>query len=585
MIEARFDDLRPGRERSFRLEDPAGVIEVLRTDEVEGAIRAVEAATDRGLWAGGFVAYEAAPAFDPHLAVRSPDPESRLPLAWFGLFERRTEIAPPPAPEIDDRQPSPSPWQPSVDRATYGASVATIREAIASGDTYQVNHTVRLHARIEGNARGLYRDLCLAQRGGYGAYLDTGNHRIASASPELFFEFADDVCTTRPMKGTARRGRTEAEDEVIAAALLASDKDRAENAMIVDLLRNDLGRIARAGTVEVPSMFDLERYETVWQLTSTVRCHPRPGTGLLDVFRALFPCGSVTGAPKVSTMAYIAELEDSPRGVYCGAVGYVAPPSSSPRATFNVPIRTVVVNVQTGDAEYGVGGGITYASDPDREYEEVLAKAALLSASRPAFELFETLRYEGGAYSDLGDHLARMASSARYFGFTHDERAIAEALQVEAARSGETRRVRLALARDGSITVTSGELPPEPDGPVRLVIDVEPVDPSDVWLFHKTTNRGVYDRPQARHPDAEALLVNTRDEITETPIANVAVRLDGKWWTPPIDCGLLAGTARARMLREGTLGERVITVEMLRGADEIALVSSVRGWREAALSD
>lgn len=586
MIDARSDDLRPGRERSFRFEEPTAVLEARRLDEVIGTIAGAESAARRGLWAVGFVAYEAAPAFDPAFEVHPPHGD--LPLAWFALFARRVEVDPPPAAEDDGERgaggdAAASPWRPAVDAATYRERIAAIREAIAAGDTYQVNYTVRLRARIAGDARGLYRDLALAQRGGHAMYLDTGRHRIASASPELFFTLDGARLTTRPMKGTAARGRFEEEDAGIADGLRASAKDRAENAMIVDLLRNDLGRIARPGTVEVPAMFELERYETVWQATSTVTGEVRPGTTLPEVFRALFPCGSVTGAPKVRTMRAIRDLEEAPRGVYCGAVGWVGPgPGADIAASFNVAIRTVAVDAATGDAEYGVGGGITYASEADREYDEVLAKARVLTARRPAFELVETLRLEPGAYADLEEHLARLASSARYFGFAFDEPAARADLEAERAVARTPRRVRLTLARDGARTLSSSDLPADPAGPVEVELDDDPVDPDDVWLFHKTTRRAVYDRRAARH-GREAILVNDRGEITETPIANLAVRIDGAWWTPARGSGLLAGTARARLLREGTLRERALTVDDLARAEGIALVSSVRGWRDATL--
>ena len=339
MLDARFDDLT-GASASFRLVGPVGVLEATRPDEVPGTIAAAEAAAVRGLWVAGFLAYEAAPGLDPSLVVRTRgpgDPFARLPLAWFAMFERREETVL-PEPQRDPEPAVEGAWRPSVDRTTYDRAIGAIREHIAAGDTYQVNHTLRLHSRVEGDPRGLYRDLCFAQRGAYAAYLDLGRYRVCSASPELFFRLDDGVLTTRPMKGTAPRGRWPAEDAEVAARLRGSVKDRAENAMIVDLLRNDMGRVATPGSVTWSDVFDLERYETVWQLTSTVSAHEQPTTGLVDVFRALFPCGSVTGAPKVRTMELIAELEDAPRGVYCGAVGYLAPPGSGlPRARFNVP--------------------------------------------------------------------------------------------------------------------------------------------------------------------------------------------------------------------------------------------------------
>jgi para-aminobenzoate synthetase/4-amino-4-deoxychorismate lyase len=589
MIEARFDDLVPGAERSFRLVEPVGILEARRPSEVAGVLEAAEAAASRGLWAGGFVAYEAAPGLDPELSarVRPPDdPFAAMPLAWFALFERREHVPLPEPPRAEPPPAGPSPWRPSVDRTTYDVAIERIRELIAAGHTYQVNHTIRLRATIAGDERAFYRDLCLAQRGGYAAYLDLGRYRVLSASPELFFRVDGDRITTRPMKGTAPRGRWLAEDEEIAAALLASGKDRAENAMIVDLLRNDLGRICRPGSVAVERMWEPERYETVWQLTSTIAGELRPGTSLPDVFRSLFPSGSVTGAPKVRTSQIIADLEDSARGPYCGALGYLAPTGSGePSANFNVGIRTVVLDGQTRMAEYGVGGGITYDSSAAGEYEEILAKARVLTAARPAFELFETLAHEPAeGFRHLEEHLERMGASARYLGFRFEPEAAVAALKAAAGGHAGACRVRLALGRDGELDTTVQDLPPAPDDAVRVALDDEPVDPSDLWLFHKTTRRAPYERRRERRTDVDdVLLVNDRGEATESTIANLAVRIDGRWVTPPIEAGLLPGTYRAVLLREGSLEERPVTIEEVRAASELALVSSVRGWRPAVL--
>jgi para-aminobenzoate synthetase/4-amino-4-deoxychorismate lyase len=587
---ARFDDLTPGAERAFRFEDPVGVLEARLVSEVPGVLQAAEAAASRGLWAAGFVAYEAAPGLNADLAVRSraaDDPFERLPLAWFALFDRREEAEPLRAPEAAPEPPADSPWRPSVTRRKYDASIARIHELITAGETYQVNHTIRLRATIAGEDRGLYRDLCLAQRGGYAAYLEAGPYHVLSASPELFFRVEGERIATRPMKGTAPRGRWLEEDEAIVGGLVASAKDRAENAMIVDLLRNDLGRISVPGKVIWDALFHAERYETVWQLTSTIEADLRPDTGLLDIFRALFPSGSVTGAPKVATMRIIASLEDSPRGVYCGAIGYLAPPGSDePRANFNVAIRTVAVNAGSGLAEYGVGGGVTYDSSAAGEYREVLAKARVLTAVRPAFELFETIRFSPGeGFLHLPEHLRRMGASAAYFGFRFEDRAALETLEATVAGlSDDDARVRLSLSRDGSTRVDVGPAPAVADGPVRVALDDEPVDPADVWLFHKTTRRAAYDHRRAKRLDVDdVVLVNMDGEVTETTIANIAVRLEGTWVTPPREAGLLAGTYREVLLREGRLIERRMTVEEFRHAKEIALVSSVRGWREAVL--
>ena len=588
MIEARFDDLLAGAERAFRLAEPVGVIEARRPGELAGAIDAAGSAAARGLWAAGFVAYDAAPGLDPELSVhvRPPDdPFAQLPLAWFALFERKEDLPPLEPGRLDPSGSAGSPWRPSVRRATYDAAVERIRELIAAGHTYQVNHTIRLRATIQGNERGFYRDLCLAQRGGYAAFLDLGRFRVLSASPELFFRIDGRRITTRPMKGTAPRGRWPAEDEEIAAHLVSSSKDRAENAMIVDLLRNDLGRICRTGSVEVERMLEAERFETVWQLTSTIEGDLRPEITLLDTFRALFPSGSVTGAPKVRTTRIIADLEDSARGPYCGAIGYLAPPGSGePRANFNVAIRTVVLDTQTRTAEYGVGGGITHDSSASGEYEEIAAKARVLTDVRPAFELFESLGHAPAeGFRHLDEHLERLAASARYFGFRFELEAAAAALKQAVIEVIEPCVVRLTLARDGALSTDVGDLPPAEER-VRVALDDEPVDPSDLWLFHKTTRRAPYQRRRERRPDvSDVVLVNDRGELTESTIANLAVRLEGVWVTPPIDAGLLPGTYRTVLLREGRLIERPVTIDELGRAGELALVSSVRGWRPAVL--
>ncbi|HEU4354862.1 MAG TPA: chorismate-binding protein [Actinomycetota bacterium] len=589
MTVARFDDLTPGAERSFQLAEPVGVIEARRVDEVPGVLDAAEAAAARGMWVAGFVAYEAAPGLDPDLRVRAReqgDPFAELPLAWFTLFAERHDVPPlePPATAPD---PTASPWRPSVDRGSYDAAIARIRQAIAAGETYQVNHTFRLRATVAGDPRGLYRDLALGQQGGYAVSLLAGSFHVVSASPELFFRLDGDRVTTRPMKGTAPRGRWLQEDEEARRRLVGSAKDRAENAMIVDLLRNDLGRISIPGGVTWDEPFVAERYGSIWQLTSTVRATLRPGTGVAEVFRALFPSGSVTGAPKVATMRLIADLEDSPRGLYCGAIGYLAPPGSGePRAAFNVAIRTVVVHAPTGLAEYGVGGGITYDSSAEAEYGEALAKARVLTDVRPAFGLFETLRWSvSSGFAHLAGHLERMRDSALFLGFRFDPAAAATALEKAVADLAEPEaRVRLQLERDGTLATEVAPLGPSPTGPVRVALDHEPVDPSDVWLFHKTTRRAPYDRRRERRPDVDdVVLVNIRGEATETTIANLAIRLDAGWVTPPRDAGLLAGTYREALVREGRLREAPVPIGALRSAEAIALVSSVRGWRKAVL--
>ncbi|WP_324277030.1 aminodeoxychorismate synthase component I [Blastococcus brunescens] len=437
------------------------------------------------------------------------------------------------------------PWRPDRTDAEHARAVATVREHIAAGETYQCNLTDRLRSSVD-DPLELYTRLTLAQRGSYNAYLDLGGSVIASASPELFFEWVGSEVRTRPMKGTAARGRTTAEDERQSGLLRASTKEQAENLMIVDLLRNDLGRIAEVGSVRVDELFTLERYPTVWQMTSQVSARLRPDVDLLAIFRALFPCGSVTGAPKQRTMELIGELEPMPRGVYCGAIGLVGPPTAPVRARFSVAIRTAVVDRRTEEAVYGAGGGITWGSDATRERAELHAKAAVLAHPVADHQLLETLAYvPGEGLRNLDRHLARMADSADWFDFRFDRAAVLASLASAVGERAEPARVRLLLFREGRVEVELAGLPSRGGEPVRLALDDDPVDAQSPWLQHKNTRRDVYVTRALRHPEADdVVLINQRGEVTETTIANLAVRLDGRWWTP--DRVRLPSRGRAR---------------------------------------
>jgi para-aminobenzoate synthetase/4-amino-4-deoxychorismate lyase len=375
------------------------------------------------------------------------------------------------------------------------------------------------------------------------------------------------------------------EDREQSRRLLASSKEQAENLMIVDLLRNDLGRVAEVGSVVVDELFALERYPTVWQLTSQVSARLRPGTGLLELFRALFPCGSVTGAPKRRTMQLIEDLEPTPRGIYCGAVGLVAPPSAPFRARFNVAIRTAVVDRATGEGVYGAGGGITWGSDASAERAELHAKAAVLAHDVTEHELLETVAFvPGDGLRNLPRHLARMADSADWAGFRFDGTAVLETVQQAVAGRGEPARVRVLLDRSGHVAVELEAMPPAGRLPVRLALDDDPVDAASPWLQHKSTRRDVYLTRALRHPEADdVVLVNQHGELTETTTANLALRIAGRWCTPPTTSGCLPGVERARLLDLGRLHERVLSVGDLRDAEQIAVLNSLRGWRPAAL--
>ncbi|HXT21979.1 MAG TPA: aminodeoxychorismate synthase component I [Thermoanaerobaculia bacterium] len=561
---------------------PLEVLVAEGVGDVLPVLRRVDEALRDGGWVAGMLAYEAAPAFDPALRTCLPGP---LPLAWLAVY-----AAPRRMPLLDalgglgaaTDQAADVAWTPSLDAASYADRVARVRDAIARGDTYQVNLTQRLRAPFSGSPQALFASLLAAQPVPHAAYLDLGDHAICSASPELFFRRRGRLVVCRPMKGTAPRGRWPAEDARRAAALAASPKERAENLMIVDMVRNDLGRVARAGTVVTRDLFSCERYATLWQLTSTVTA--QSDAPLSAVLAALFPSASVTGAPKARTMELIAALEGEPRGVYTGTIGWAGPGG---RAHFNVAIRTVWIDRRRGIAEYGTGGGVTWDSDAAAEHAESRLKASVLVQPRADFELLETLRWSPvRGYVRLEGHLRRLAASARYFGFRRDGREWSALVDLARTLPPAPHRVRLRLARDGAVHVEAEPLaaakhaPRKPRKRWRVALASTPVDAAEPLLFHKTTRRALYDAARAARPDCDdVLLWNERGELTESTIANLVVHIDGKLVTPPLECGLLPGVFRERLLARHRIAERVVRREDLLRASGLWLVSSLRGWR------
>jgi para-aminobenzoate synthetase/4-amino-4-deoxychorismate lyase len=616
----RFDLVGPGVSTSVELAAPFGQLEARRTDEVIDVLAEAEAAARGGRHVAGFVSYEAAPAFDAALAVRAPGSGMEnvdLPLAWFGVFnERRATPALPyrsvvpipsrptqPEPSDSATAPGATAWSSEIGPAEHRRGVEMIRSAISAGDSYLVNFTTRFRRPWSGadDPFELYQQLVAGHSSGLHAIIETSEWAVASGSPELFFELASGRLTTRPMKGTAARGRWGVEDLRQAELLRTSEKERAENLMVVDLLRNDLGRVATSGTVSVPELWNIDRHPTVWQLTSTVTGAVEEAVGVVDAFRALFPCGSVTGAPKVATMGIIKGLERSPRGVYCGAIGIVEPESSEDgqgagvRARFSVAIRTAAIDKTRQVAEYGSGGGITWDSSPGAEWEEVLVKTRSLTVSHGgAWSLLETMRFDPGpadgsdpGVRNLAAHLTRLRSSAHYFGLpVPTERDLEKKVGRAVNGLKVVARLRLLLHLDGTTEAEVGELHDQPSAILRLCLDDVSVDSGDLALFHKTTERQRYEQAVARHPGADdVVLVNERGEVTEATRANLCVLLGGRWCTPPIECGLLPGVERARLVALGHLHERVVTIDDLGRAEGVATISSLRGWRDARLCE
>ncbi len=575
----------PALGRWLSFSKPSGWLVATNLSDVGPVVAEAEAAVARGWWAVGWIAYEAAGAFDASLETRQAAPS--LPLVRFGLY-------PPPmlSTDVPAGDPAELGLEPDLAFEAYRERIGRVHGAIARGDTYQVNLTLRLQGDLHDDPWRIFRRLQAAQPGGYGAYLTSPTHVVASASPELFWRLEGDTITMRPMKGTRRRGRWPAEDRALAAELSLSEKDRAENVMIVDMARNDLGRIARLGSVRVPALFDAEAYPTVWQMTSTVTAETRAGLG--DVLKACFPCASITGAPKASTMRLISELEDTPRGVYTGAIGYWAP---GRRAQFNVAIRTAVVDRLRRRVLYGIGSGIVWDSRAEDEYHECLLKGRILTEPGASFELIETLRWSPGeGYSLEAFHLERLTESAARFGFCFDE-AVCRAALIEAVAGAERpQRVRLTLDRSGRARVTRADAPPvaweQADltcAPLRVRVAGSPVSTNDLWLYHKTTRRDVYERALASArevgPCDDVVLWNERGEVTETTIGNLVVARGGRMLTPPVSAGLLAGTFRRRLLEQGVVAEAVITLDALRAAEGLWRVNGVRGWERIETID
>ena len=547
--------------------------------QVRPLLEAVHALAQQGYWCVGYLRYEAGVAFDPALAVHEADG----PLAWFGVHE-----APQAWPEAGAGGTAVLQWHEGLSRPAFDHGMSEIHRAIADGELYQLNYTAPLHGVLTGAPRDLFMALQRAQPGGYAAFIDTGEEQVLSVSPELFFDWDGSRILTRPMKGTAPRGSSPQEDAALSLALTRSAKERAENVMIVDLLRNDLSRIALPHSVQVPALFQVQSLPTVHQMVSDVTALTRPDTTLADVFAALFPCGSITGAPKVRAMQMIRTLEPQPRGIYCGSIGVVRPGG---HATFNVAIRSITLKGQ--QASCGIGSGITADARDAAEWQEWQHKRRFLDRAAEPFNLLETLRLQGGEFHLLDLHLGRLRHSAGHFGYPFDETRIRHTLQALAADNHAPThhppananirwRVRLQLDRHGTPQAEKF-IQNMPVAPVLIELAATYFEYSgSEFSRHKTTRRAHYEAFAPSDPAVfDTLLYNQRDELTECTRGNIAVLLDGQWLTPALHCGLLPGVGRAHWLHQGRLREAIITLTDLKNAEELAFINSLRGWLPA----
>lgn len=577
--------------------DPYRLLSAEEPGDVVPALREIERLVKVNNWyAAGFLSYEAAAAFDPafqthassalldeHSSLRYPKGTmsarmAGFPYLWFGLYPQPRLVE---LPRLERSKEMPT-WRPTIDRETYNSAITQIKDHIAAGQTYQVNYTMRLQADFIGNAWDFFLHLAQAQNN-HAAYVDTGRFAICSASPELFFQLDGDTITCRPMKGTVGRGRTTKEDRERSEWLKNSEKNRAENVMIVDMVRNDLGRVAKLGSVQVPQLFEVERYPTLWQMTSTVTA--KTSSTLTEILTAIFPSASITGAPKVSTMKIIAELENTPRKLYTGSIGYIAPQRT---ARFNVAIRTALIDRKNQRAEYGVGGGIVWDSTSADEYAEAVLKARVLVEQYHSFSLLETMLWtleEGFFLRER--HLTRLLDSASYFAIPLTKEKLEEYLEKISSSFQTSQRVQVFLDQSGKLSSESKPFEPETNLEVlEACLAKQPVDSNDIFLFHKTTRRTVYESAREGFEEFDdVLLYNESGELTEFTIGNLVVELNGQLFTPPIECGVLPGTFRAHLMETGQVVERTIRIEALKDCAKLFRVNSIRKWQRVALQE
>lgn len=572
----------PGRALLYR--DPVGIVSTRDPDEVRSCLAALADSLSAGRHAAGFLSYEAGHSLEDRFApLRARPSEAAPPLLWFGLFEGCSEIS---GDRVATLLPgaagvSVAPPLPLIDPADYAAVFEQVKRHIAAGDIYQLNLTFPAEVHFQGTPAALFGALRKRARAGHGGLAFTGSHWLLSLSPELFFTLKEGRLTARPMKGTAPRSSDPDEDARLAEALQTDVKERAENLMIVDLLRNDLSRVSRPGSVTVETLYAIETYPTVHQMTSTVTGRIEPGRGPIDVLAALFPCGSITGAPKIRAMEIIDRLEAGPRGVYTGSIGRLAPDGE---AAFNVAIRTITVNVGSQSGRLGLGSGVVADGRADEEWRECLAKGAFVSDGTNSFDLVETMMFDPhDGIANLERHLQRMKASAEVFGFQFDRHDTRNELQAATFRLRDARKLRLILSRTGTIAIECRALPNMPDEPVEVALAPLPCPPEDFRLRHKTSDRSLYDEARWDSGCFEVLFIDDDGYLTQGSFTSLFVQRDGMLLTPPLSRALLPGVLRDQLIANGHAKEADLRPEDLSGGFSIG--NAVRGLIAARLKD
>lgn len=590
-----LDDARSGPASPARLyRDPVRCLSAHTADELDQLLADLREAGQAGLHAAGYLSYEAGFAFEPKLRPML-DELGPIPLAWFGLFPGYDVMAAAKVPDwlseqTDGAEAYLARARPAMNEAEYTARFAQVHAAIASGDIYQANLTFPNQAALSGHPLALYRGLRAGSAAGYGGVVFDGSDWLLSLSPEMFFALRNGEMTARPMKGTAPRHADPARDAEAAARLLASEKDRAENLMIVDLLRNDLSRVATPGSVRVTDLFRIESYPSVHQMTSTVRAEIAPGLDAVDIIRAIFPCGSITGAPKIRAMELLRTFEAGPRGIYCGSIGRIDPGQGGQPgdAAFNVAIRTLHLRSNAQKVSLGLGSGVVADSRADDEWRECLVKGAFLKAATRRFDLIETMGFDpASGIMRLEMHLERMKTSASTLGFSFDRHAVRNALNHACFFLESPTRIRLLLSPSGDTAIEMRPAPAPLAEPLRVVVRPMTLAGDDLRLAHKTTDRACYDAPrreaQALHNADEVVFTDADGALTEGSFTSIFVERDGQLLTPPLDQGMLPGILRRELIEQGRVIEQRLTQADL--AEGFWLGNSLRGLMRAQLID
>ena len=563
-------DFRALGER-YTFTQPIKELKTRNLAEVVDLLAQVESYQEQGYYVVGYVSYEAAPAFEEKLAVH----KAPLLAEYLLYFTVHDGVETSPIPLTYEEVDLPSNWQEVTSAEDYEKAIAQIHHHLRQGDTYQVNYTVQLKQDLSANPFAIYNRMVVEQEAGYNAYVEHDEMAVISMSPELFFEQNDRELTTRPMKGTTKRGLTDDEDLKEAAWLEQDPKNRSENMMIVDLLRNDMNRISEVGSEHVERLCQVEQYSTVWQMTSTIKSQLRPDVDLVTIFRSLFPCGSITGTPKIATMEIIKNLEPQPRGVYCGTIGLLLP---NGRRIFNVAIRTI--QLYKGQAIYGVGGGITWDSTWESEYREVHQKAAVLYRKQARFKLITTGKISQKSLLFEDQHLERLTKASRYFAYPFDPEELRQKIEEEcqACDSHQDYRLRITLNKSGELELSRQVLTSLSPSFCQAQLCLQEADLQQAFTYFKTTHR-----PHLNLDKQEIIYHNAAGELLETSIGNLVLKIAGKLYTPPTNLGILPGIYRQHLLEGGQVEEKVLTLKDLAQAEAIYGCNAVRGLYELTI--